>query len=157
LRDAGDVLPAGCLLFSPWTDLAAAGATIRTNDGLDPMFSGPAIARAAQVYLGDASATHPYASPVYADLHGLPPLFIMAGSTEVLLDDSQRVAVNARAAGVVCELDVWKKMPHVWPLFTPFIPEANRALDRAAAFVRRVTSGANGRSAAQRSSAMSIV
>ncbi|MFM0403420.1 alpha/beta hydrolase [Paraburkholderia aspalathi] len=140
LRDAGDPLPAGCLLFSPWTDLAAAGATIRTNDGLDPMFSGPAIARAAQVYLGDTPATHPYASPVYADMKGLPPLFIMAGSTEVLLDDSQRVADKARAAGVDCELEVWKKMPHVWPLFTPFIPEGGRALDRAAAFVRRVTS-----------------
>ncbi|CAE6709112.1 MULTISPECIES: alpha/beta hydrolase [Paraburkholderia] len=140
LRDAGDPLPAGCLLFSPWTDLAAAGATIRTNDGLDPMFSGPAIARAAQVYLGDTPATHPYASPVYADMHGLPPLFIMAGSTEVLLDDSQRVADKARAAGVDCELEVWKKMPHVWPLFTPFIPEGGRALDCAAAFVRRVTS-----------------
>ncbi|MFM0099221.1 alpha/beta hydrolase [Paraburkholderia nemoris] len=140
LRDAGDPLPAGCLLFSPWTDLAAAGATIRTNDGLDPMFSGPAIARAAQVYLGDTPAMHPYASPVYADMHGLPPLFIMAGSTEVLLDDSQRVADKARAAGVDCELEVWKKMPHVWPLFTPFIPEGGRALDCAAAFVRRVTS-----------------
>jgi monoterpene epsilon-lactone hydrolase len=154
LRDAGDPLPAGCLLFSPWTDLAAAGATIRTNDGLDPMFSGPAIALAAKVYLGDTSATHPYASPVYADLHGLPPLFIMAGSTEVLLDDSQRVADKARAAGVDCELEVWKKMPHVWPLFSPFIPEANRALDRAATFVRRVTSGAT--RVAQPSSATSI-
>lgn len=157
LRDAGDPLPAGGLLFSPWTDLAAAGASIRTNDGLDPMFSGPAIARAAQVYLGGVAATHPYASPVYADLHGLPPLFIMAGSTEVLLDDSQRVADNARAAGVDCEFEVWKKMPHVWPLFTPFIPEGGRALDRAAAFVRRVTSAANGRGmAAQPSSVTSI-
>jgi acetyl esterase/lipase len=155
LRDAGDPLPAGCLLFSPWTDLAAAGATIRSNDGLDPMFSGPAIARAAQIYLGEAPATHPYASPVYADLHGLPPLFIMAGSTEVLLDDAHRVADNARAAGVACELEVWKKMPHVWPMFAPFIPEAGRALDHAAAFVRRVTSG--GRSTVQASSAMSIV
>lgn len=157
LRDAGDPLPAGCLLFSPWTDLAAAGATIHTNDGLDPMFSGAAIARAAQVYLGDTPATHPYASPVYADLNGLPPLFIMAGSTEVLLDDSQRVADKARAAGVDCELDVWKKMPHVWPLFSPFIPEANRALDRAAAFVRRVTSATSGRGmAAQPSRVTSI-
>ncbi|MFM0335248.1 alpha/beta hydrolase [Paraburkholderia fungorum] len=155
LRDAGDPLPAGCLLFSPWTDLAAAGATIRSNDGLDPMFSGSAIALAAQIYLGDTPATHPYASPVYADLRGLPPLFIMAGSTEVLLDDSQRVADKARAAGVACELEVWKKMPHVWPMFAPFIPEAGRALDHAAAFVRRVTSGDH--PAVQASSAMSIV
>ncbi|TDY25200.1 acetyl esterase/lipase [Paraburkholderia sp. BL6665CI2N2] len=152
LRDAGDPAPAGGLLFSPWTDLAATGVSIRTNDGLDPMFSGSAIARAGKLYLGDTPPTHPYASPVYADLHGLPQLFIMAGSTEVLLDDSQRVADNARAAGVDCELEVWNKMPHVWPIFAPFIPEGNRALDRAAAFVRRVTNRA-----AQPSSAMSIV
>jgi acetyl esterase/lipase len=152
LRDAGDPMPAGGLLFSPWTDLAATGASIRTNDALDPMFSGSAIERAGKIYLGDTPATHPYASPVYADLHGLPPLFIMAGSTEVLLDDSRRVADNARAAGVDCELEVWNKMPHVWPIFAPFIPEGNRALDHAASFVRRVTSRA-----AQPSSAMSIV
>jgi acetyl esterase/lipase len=139
LRDAGDPLPAGALLFSPWTDLAATGASIVDNDGADPMFSGPAISRAAKVYLGEMPATHPYASPLYADLRGLPPLFLMAGSTEVLLDDSRRVAANARAAGVDCELEVWKKMPHVWPLFAPFVPEANRALDRAAAFVTRAT------------------
>ncbi|HEX7911302.1 MAG TPA: alpha/beta hydrolase [Paraburkholderia sp.] len=154
LRDAGDPMPAGGLLFSPWTDLAATGASIRTNDGIDPMFSGPAIALAGKVYLGDTPATHPYASPVYADLHGLPPLFIMVSSTEVLLDDSRRVAENARAAGVDCELEVWKKMPHVWPIFAPFIPEANRALDRAGAFVRRVTTRTD---AAQPSSAMSMV
>ena len=149
------MLHAGALLFSPWTDLAATGASIVENDGADPMFSGPAIARAARVYLGDMPATHPYASPVYADLRGLPPLFMMAGSTEVLLDDSRRVAANARAAGVDCELEVWNKMPHVWPLFTPFIPEANRALDRGAAFIRRSTSRAA--HAAQASSATSIV
>ncbi|CAB3740718.1 alpha/beta hydrolase [Paraburkholderia rhynchosiae] len=155
LRDAGDPMPAGGLLFSPWTDLAATGASIVDNDGADPMFSGPAIARAAKVYLGDMRATHPYASPLYADLRGLPPLFIMAGSTEVLLDDSRRVADNARAAGVDCELEVWKKMPHVWPIFAPFIPEANRALDRAAAFVVRATSRAA--NAAQVSNATSMV
>lgn len=142
LKEAGDPLPAGGLLFSPWTDLATTGASLRTNDSVDPMFCGAAIQRAAQIYLGDASPTDPYASPLYAGFQGLPPLFLMAGSTEVLLDDSQRVADKARAAGVECELEVWKKMPHVWPMFAPFIPEANRALDRAAAFVQRVTSRA---------------
>jgi acetyl esterase/lipase len=142
LRDAGDTLPAGGLLFSPWTDLAATGASIHGNDSVDPMFCGAAIARAAQVYLGDSPATDPYASPVYADLHGLPPLFMAVGSTEVLLDDSQRVADHARTAGVDCEFEVWKNMPHVWPMFVPFIPEASGALEHAAAFVRRATSRA---------------
>jgi len=73
---------------------------------------------------------------VYADLTGLPPLFIQAGSTEVLLDDARRVANNARHAGVTVNFEIWPKMPHVWPLFAPFLPEARRALDDAAAFAR---------------------
>ncbi|CAG4894214.1 alpha/beta hydrolase [Paraburkholderia saeva] len=153
LRDAGDPMPAGAVLFSPWTDLAATGDTIRSNDGRDPMFSGPAIVRAAQVYLGDAAPTHPYASPLYADLRGLPPLFMQAGETEVLLDDTRRVAAKAREAGVQVECEIWPKMPHVWHIFAPFIPEAGAALDRAAAFVNQVTSVR----AAQSSSETSIV
>jgi epsilon-lactone hydrolase len=154
LRDAGTALPAGALLFSPWTDLAATGASIKTNDGVDPMFCGASIARAARLYLGDTPATHPYASPCYADLHGLPPLFVQAGSTEVLLDDARRVAERAQQSGVPVELEIWPKMPHVWQLWVPFMPEARRALDHAAGFVRRVTGA---RDDAQRSSAMSMV
>jgi epsilon-lactone hydrolase len=139
LRDAGDPPPAGALLFSPWTDLAATGASLVTNDGVDPMFSGPSLARAAKLYLGDTPATHPYASPLYADLHSLPPLFIQAASTEVLLDDARRVAERATQAGVAVEFEVWPKVPHAWHVWTPFMPEARRALDAAAHFVRRVT------------------
>ncbi|RQS59638.1 alpha/beta hydrolase [Burkholderia sp. Bp8986] len=138
LRDRGEPLPAGAILFSPWTDLAGTGATMRSNDGLDPMFAAAALPKAAQLYLGDASATHPYASPLYADLTGLPPLFIQAGSTEVLLDDVRRVADSAKAAGVPVEIEVWPDMPHVWQLYTPMVPESRAALDRAAAFLRRV-------------------
>jgi len=152
LRDAGDALPAGALLLSPWTDLAATGESIRTNDGRDPMFSGPAIARGAAIYLGNTAATHPYASPLYAEMSGLPPLFVQAGSTEVLLDDARRVVEKARAAGVSVEFEIWPDMPHVWQIFAPFIPEACKALDGAAGFVHQVTSAR----AAQASSAISI-
>jgi acetyl esterase/lipase len=69
----------------------------------------------------------------------LPPLFIQVGDTEVLLDDSTRVAQKARAAGVSVDLEIWPKMPHVFQILAPFVPEANRALERAAGFVRRVT------------------
>jgi epsilon-lactone hydrolase len=139
LRDAGDALPAGAILFSPWTDLAATGASLESNDGVDPMFHGPSIGRAAKLYLADTPATHPYASPLYADMSGLPPLFMQVSSTEVLLDDSRRVADKARAAGVEVDFDIWRKQPHVWQLWAPFIPEARHALDLAAQFVRRVT------------------
>ncbi|WDR90250.2 alpha/beta hydrolase [Burkholderia ambifaria] len=138
VRDRGEPLPAGAILFSPWTDLAGTGGTMRSNDGPDPMFAGAALPKAAKLYLGDASATHPYASPFYADFTGLPPLFIQVGSTEVLLDDSRRVADKAKAAGVPVELEVWPNMPHVWQLYAPMVPEARDALDRAAAFLRRV-------------------
>ncbi|GAB7539304.1 alpha/beta hydrolase [Burkholderia sp. 3C] len=140
LRDRGAPLPAGAVLFSPWTDLAATGATLVTNDGADPMFAGAALGRAARLYVGDASATDPYVSPLYADAAGLPPLLIQAGSTEVLLDDSRRFAERAQAAGVEVELQVWPRMPHVWQMAVPYVPESRRALDDAAAFVRRVTS-----------------
>jgi acetyl esterase/lipase len=139
LRDAGEPLPAGAILFSPWTDLATTGASLQTNDGIDPMFHGPSIALAARLYLGDTPPTHPYASPLYADLKGLPPLFMQVSSTEVLLDDSRRVADKARAAGIDIDFEIWRKMPHVWQLWAPFIPEARRALDLAARFVARVT------------------
>ncbi|NIF74597.1 alpha/beta hydrolase, partial [Burkholderia sp. Ap-962] len=136
LRDRGAPLPAGAVLFSPWTDLAATGETLRSNDGADPMFAGAALGRAARLYIGDASPTDPYVSPLYADPAGLPPLLIQAGSTEVLLDDSRRFAERARAAGVEVDLQVWPRMPHVWQMAVPFMPEARRALDDAAAFVR---------------------
>ena len=135
LRDAGEPMPAAALLFSPWTDLAATGLTLTTHDGRDPMFYGTAIGRAAKFYLGDTPATHPYASPVYADFTGLPPLFIQAGSTEVLLDDAQRVADKARAADVSVNFEIWPNMPHVWQLYAPFVPEAGKALEHAASFM----------------------
>jgi acetyl esterase/lipase len=136
LRDAGDPLPAAGVLFSPWTDLAVTGGTIESNDGADPMFCGAAIGRAAQFYVGCSDPTHPYLSPLYADFSGLPPLLIQASSTEVLLDDARRAAERARAAGVSVECEIWPKMPHVWQLWTPFVPEAGRALEHAARFVR---------------------
>lgn len=139
LRDAGDPLPAGAVLYSPWTDLAVTGASIRENDGRDPMFCGDVFARIAPLYLGEASATDPYASPLYADFRGLPPLFMLAGSTETLLDDTRRVAERARAAGVSVECTIGRDLPHIWPIYAPFMPEARRALDDSARFVERVT------------------
>ncbi|WP_321923290.1 alpha/beta hydrolase [Paraburkholderia guartelaensis] len=139
LRDAGDALPAGAVLFSPWTDLAATGASIHENDGRDPMFSGEVFSRIAPFYLGSASATDPYVSPLYADFRGLPPLSLFVGSSETLLDDTRRVAERARADGVSVECEIAGGMPHIWPIYAPFMPEARSTLDVAARFVRRVT------------------
>jgi epsilon-lactone hydrolase len=137
LRDAGDPLPAAAVLFSPWTDLAATGASIRTNNSRDAMFWGETVAKGARIYLGDALPTNPLASPLYADLKGLPPLFIQASDSEVLLDDSTRLAEKARAAGVPVSFRAWHKLPHVWQFFTPFLPEARQALAETADFIKR--------------------
>lgn len=135
LRDRGDPMPAGGVLFSPWTDLAATGATLETNNGRDPMFWGPAIAKAAHHYLGTVAPMHPLASPLYADLKELPPLFVQASTIEVLLDDSTRMVDKARREGVDVLYKAWPDLPHVWHLFNPLLPEARAALREAGAFV----------------------
>jgi acetyl esterase/lipase len=136
LRDKNAALPAAACLFSPWTDLAGTGASITTNAGRDAMFWAPGLGSAAKLYLGDTPATTPLASPLYADLTGLPPLLIHVGEREILRDDSLRLAERARAAGVTIDLRVWPVVPHVWQL-AQFVPEARQSLDLAAAFLRQ--------------------
>ncbi len=141
LRDAGDALPAAAMLFSPWTDLAATGASLVSNDARDAMFHGDGIRRSTDVYLNGADPRTPLASPLYADLHGLPPLMIHAGSYEVLLDDSTRLAERARQAGTPVQLRLWPVVPHVWQLF-PWIPEATESMDEAGRFLAAAGSAA---------------
>ncbi|MBC8640355.1 alpha/beta hydrolase [Caballeronia sp. EK] len=135
LRDAGDPLPAAAVLFSPWTDLTCSGESMRTNDGRDPMYHASVFPRVAAQYLGSADARNPYASPVFGEFEGLSPLLIQVGDTELLLDDSTRIATKARAAGVHVELDIWRNVPHIFQIWAPFMPEARDALARAAAFI----------------------
>lgn len=138
LREAGLPQPAGAVAFSPWTDLAATGASLQTNDATDVMFCGAAIARAARFYLGSTRADHPLISPLYADLHGLPPLLIHASNTEVLRDDALRFANRAEAAGVDVRLTVWPDTPHAHQIFARWLPEAREALAQAGQFIRQV-------------------
>lgn len=137
LRAAGILLPAAAALFSPWTDLAATGESIRTNAARCAMFNGPSIAPTARWYLGDANPNNPLASPLYADLTGLPPLLIHVGADEILRDDSTRLAEKARSAGVTVELKVWPVVPHAWQLAPNKIPEARQSLRESAEFLSR--------------------
>lgn len=146
LRDAGDLPPAAAVLFSPWTDLAATGQSIIGNDARDPLFFGVWVARHARHYLGATPATNPIASPVHADLAGLPPLLIQASDCEVLLDDSRRIAENATRAGVRATLRVWHDVPHGWQIFAPILPEGRAALREAAGFIRAALSEDQSRS-----------
>jgi epsilon-lactone hydrolase len=136
LRSAGDPLPVAAALFSPWTDLAATGDSIRTNSSRCAMFVGSDVAASAGYYLNDTDPRNPLASPLYADLAGLPPLLIHVGADEVLLDDSTRLAERARAAGVSVELKIWPVVPHAWQLAPHLIPEARQSLRESAEFLR---------------------
>jgi len=135
LRDGHDPPPAAAVLFSPWTDLAATGESIVTNDTTDALLFGSWVTSAARHYLADTPATHPLVSPVYADLTGLPSLFIQVGDREVLLDDSRRIYENAIRVGVEAILQVWPGVPHGWQIFAPILPEGRAALRDASAFI----------------------
>jgi acetyl esterase/lipase len=100
------------------------------------MFCGTDIGPTARYYLGDTDPRNPLASPLYADLTGLPPLLIHVGADEVLRDDSTRLAERARAAGVTVELKIWPVVPHAWQLAPHIIPEARQSLREAATFLR---------------------
>jgi acetyl esterase/lipase len=130
LRDAGDPLPAAAVAISPWTDLALTGESVSTRAGVDVMIKPDGMRESAATYLAGADPRHPYASPLYADLHGLPPILIHVGDAEVILDDSTRFAAKARAAGVDVTLEVWDQMPHVWHAFAGLLPESGQAIER---------------------------
>jgi acetyl esterase/lipase len=89
----------------------------------------------AQYYLAGTPATDPLASPIYADLTGLPTLFVQVSDSEVLLDDSRRLVESARTAGVETLLQIWPGVPHGWQIFAPFLPEARDALRQASDFI----------------------
>ena len=135
LRDLREPLPAAACLLSPWTDLAGTGESMISNRDRDPLLvvGGDVLSVA---YAGAADLRHPLVSPLYGEFSGLPPLVFFVGGTEILLDDSRRVAARAKSAGVATELRVYPDMPHVWPAMNALIPEGRQALDEAAAFLR---------------------
>jgi acetyl esterase/lipase len=136
LRDSGLPLPAAAALFSPWTDLTCSGDSIRANDRRCAMLTGAGMLLAAGDYLASADPCAPLASPLFADLRGLPPLLVHVGGSEVLLDDSARLAERARAAGVPVDLRVFPVVAHAWQLAPHLVPEARESLRDASAFLR---------------------
>jgi acetyl esterase/lipase len=138
LRDAGDALPACAVALSPPTDMTVSGWSAVSNLRADPLLSTEALLGMKLRYVGGADPTHPLLSPARADLRGLPPVLVHAGSIEVLRDDAVRFAERARAAGVAVELEVWEGMPHVFQV-VQWVPEARRAVARIVAFVQNHT------------------
>lgn len=135
LRDAGTALPAAGVCISPWVDLTCGGASYQTKAASDPLVTREGVARMAAWYLAGADPKTPLASPLHADLRGLPPLLVHVGSEEVLLDDARQLATQAGAAGVEATLAVWPEMVHVWHWFLGMLDEAQAAVDEIGAFV----------------------
>jgi acetyl esterase/lipase len=137
LRDAGDPLPAGAVLLSPWTDLATTGESHKTRADADPMLGTAGMPQTVRHYIGDMDPKTPLASPLYAELRGLPPIMIHVGNDEILLDDSTQFTERARAAGVDVNLEVWEGMWHVFPSLAGAVPEAREAIEKIGQFVKR--------------------
>ena len=135
LRDRGEPLPAAAFVLSPWVDLEGGAPSFGTNARFD-FVNHRTMQRWARRFVAPRDLRHPLAAPLYADLHGLPPLLIHAGGAETLLDDARRLASRAAAANVDVELEVWGDMIHAWHIFAGMVPEAQEGIDAIGAFVR---------------------
>jgi epsilon-lactone hydrolase len=136
LRDDGVALPAAGVCLSPWTDLTGSGESMKTKAAVDPMVQADNLAKMASAYLEGQDARAPLASPLFAELHGLPPLLIQVGTAETLLDDSTRLADKARRAGVDVTLEKWDDMIHVFQAFAFILPEAREAIQRIGGYLK---------------------
>jgi acetyl esterase/lipase len=128
IRHAGLPLPAGAVAISPWADLACTGDTFAPLAAVDLTVTRDGLQRMAADYLRGADPRDPLASPVYGDFAGLPPLLILVGGHEGLLDDAVRLARQAALGGVDVTLRIWAGMQHVFPIYAGFLPEADAAV-----------------------------
>ena len=129
--------PAGVFAFSPLTDLTFSGESICVNAKSDVVLPASRCAEMADMFLQGADATNPFASPLFADFSGAPNVCIYAGDTEILLDDTRRMAARMREQGVGVGEHIAKDLPHVWPIFHRLLPEADATLINLADWVRQ--------------------
>ncbi len=135
LREQGKPMPAAVVLLSPALDLTFGGETWKTNAKSDVMLEFAKERAGVDLYLNGADPRHPLASPLYADLHGLPPILVQVGSSEALLSDATRFAEKTRSAGVDVTLEVWEGMQHEWQFAIGIFPEAKQAVERIGEFI----------------------
>lgn len=137
LKNQGLPQPHCGILLSPWVDLTVSGSSVETNARADAILTPNALHTMAGHYLDDRDKTAPLASPIFADLTGLPPLLIHVGSTEILLSDSERLLDKLIEAGCSASLTIWPDMPHVFQVFAARIPEGKEAIEQLGEFLRR--------------------
>ncbi|MEV6931872.1 alpha/beta hydrolase [Dactylosporangium sp. NPDC051485] len=137
VRDAGLPLPRAAVVFSAASDLTMASESYHTKAAVDPVVTADALQAGFQAYIGGADADRPLVSPLFADLAGLPPTLVQAGSHEVLLGDSTRLASRLAAADVAVTLEITPGMSHVFQARGPELPQAARALESVGRFLRQ--------------------
>ena len=138
LRDGKEDLPACLWLVSPWTDLTMSGSTLITKDEVDPLIHKGYLRELADACLGSAvDRKDPRVSPLFANLTGMPPMLIQAGSAETLLDDAVRLAAAAGESDVPVTLEIWPHMIHAWHLWNARLESGRQALSNAGTFMRR--------------------
>jgi monoterpene epsilon-lactone hydrolase len=139
LREAGEPLPAAGVCISPATDLAVDGPSRSVNASKDAILSFGMYERYVKILQGSLTAghdpRHPLLSPIYADLHGLPPLLVQAGEDEILLNSITVFVNKARREGVQVTYEVWEAMWHVWHIYDPYLPEAHYAVSSISRYI----------------------
>lgn len=128
--------PAGVFAFSPWVDLTGRSPSLAANAGADPLLPAARLAEVAGMYLHGNPPEDPDASPVAASFPAPPPVLLQHSQTEILRDDTLRLADRLRSFGGAVRVESWPTAPHVWHLADGYVPEARDALSRAGAFVR---------------------
>jgi monoterpene epsilon-lactone hydrolase len=136
LRDDNISLPAAGVCLSPWTDVALTSESLIRNAKVDPFLKLYDLVFMADLYVGDNDPKNPYISPLYADLHDLPPILIQVGTAESIEDDSVRFAEKAKKAGVDVKLEVFDDMIHAFQVFADWAPEGQDGIDKIGAYIQ---------------------
>lgn len=136
-RDRGLPMPAASMPISPWTDMEITGETVKTNEAKDHFVKRPVIEHMSGTFLGpDGNRKDPLATPLYADLSGMPPFYVQVGSYETLLDDSRNFVAKVKTAGGEIKFDIYPEMQHVFHFLAGTAPEADKAIADQAAWVK---------------------
>jgi acetyl esterase/lipase len=136
LRDKNELLPAAIVCLSPWADLTLKNDTHTTKAKAEAVLRTDVLREWALCYTNETNLDNPLVSPVFADFHSFPPLFIQVGSDEILLGDSILLAEKVKADGVQVELKIWNGMFHVWHVLGDLIPESKMAFEEINQFMR---------------------
>ena len=141
-KSKGLPLPAVGSSISPWANLEHTGASMSNREGLDPLNSKPVLDILARAFLGDTLANHPLASPVFADVTGLPPILVQIGENELMLSDAMRLANHLADNRVRVNLEVWPGMFHAWHFYAGMLAEGQQALESSVRFIEAGLIGA---------------